>query len=161
MTPDDAKLVEQARALTVDEEGWHELATPALVTALADAVERLDAERDGWKVANEDHFAALVAERDRLAAALREIVARIDGADQSFRWREIVALARVALAETAATLEVIRPRSCPREGAMPSFDAGWHAYEIGLERATVAVFGSWALVGYDAREAAASEADRG
>lgn len=42
--------------------------------------------------------AAAVADRDRLADALREIVAKIDGADQAFRWRRVYEIARAALA---------------------------------------------------------------
>ena len=46
-----------------------------------------------------------------------------------------------------------RPASCPKQGAVPAFDAGWNAYEVGLERDSVEMLAAdkgWALLGYDA-----------
>lgn len=53
-------------------------------------------------------------------------------------------------------LPVMRPSSCPAPGAVPAFDAGWLAHELGMARETVAVLSAgprWALLGYDVRAA--------
>lgn len=47
-----------------------------------------------------------------------------------------------------------RPISVPKEGEVPSFDAGWNAHQIGISRESVRVLAAdpgWALLGYDAR----------
>ncbi len=57
--------------------------------------------------------------------------------------------------------ETDRPESCPKEGMVPAFDAGWNAHKVGLGRETVEVLShpsgrSWALMGYDVRALIAS-----
>lgn len=47
-----------------------------------------------------------------------------------------------------------RPPSCPREGMLAAYDAGWNAFEVGLERETVELLAhpsgqGWALLAYD------------
>jgi hypothetical protein len=48
-----------------------------------------------------------------------------------------------------------RPDSCPKEGQIEAFDAGWNAAKVGLSRETVAVIShpsakEWALLAWDA-----------
>jgi len=57
-----------------------------------------------------------------------------------------------------------RPLSCPKEGVVPAFDAGWNAHEVGLERKTVEVLTppsgrGWALMGWDVRQLVAEKDD--
>lgn len=55
--------------------------------------------------------------------------------------------------------ESVRPRSCPAEGVVPAFDAGWYAHEIGLDRETVEMLAAdpeWSLLGWNARRSAAA-----
>lgn len=57
--------------------------------------------------------------------------------------------------DSAAT--VPRPASCPEEGQIEAFDAGWNAHEVGLGRESVELFAhpagrAWALMAWDIRE---------
>ena len=69
--------------------------------------------------------------------------------------------------EEPAEVETIlkRPDSCPQEGVIPAFDAGWHAHETGISRRTVAIITprsglEWALLGYDVRANVAEATDK-
>jgi len=55
-------------------------------------------------------------------------------------------------------MNIERPDSCPKEGQIAAFDAGWNAHEVGLSRTTTEMFSpseyaaKWALVAWDVRE---------
>ena len=56
-----------------------------------------------------------------------------------------------------------RPPSCPREGEIEAFDAGWNAQETGIGRGTVEALVpksgvKWALFGWDVRATLEEEA---
>lgn len=72
----------------------------------------------------------------------------------SLELRELHDLAGAVGATSADETDFTRPRSCPREGSIPAWDAGWNAQRIGLARETVRVVAddpTWALLGYDVR----------
>jgi hypothetical protein len=64
--------------------------------------------------------------------------------------------------------EIQRPHSCPIEGQIPSFDAGWNAHKLGISRKTVEVLSpplmpgvkSWGVYAWDIRDQLATEARR-
>lgn len=50
--------------------------------------------------------------------------------------------------------KLLRPNSCPVEGQIEAYDAGWNAFEVGLDRSTVLALAqpsakAWAVLGYD------------
>ena len=56
-------------------------------------------------------------------------------------------------------MNIERPDSCPREGQIEAFDAGWNAHEVGLSRETTRVFSAspdWAVLAWDVRNNLAS-----
>lgn len=56
-------------------------------------------------------------------------------------------------------MTIERPDSCPREGQIEAFDAGWNAHEVGLSRKAAEVFSpskyasAWAVLAWDVRDA--------
>jgi len=64
--------------------------------------------------------------------------------------------------------DIQRPLSCPAEGQIPSFDAGWNAHKVGISRKTVEVLSppmvpgvkSWGVYAWDIRDQLATEARR-
>ena len=61
---------------------------------------------------------------------------------------------RASAAELEEEPKVERPAAAPLLGQIPSYDAGWNAHEVGLDRKTVEVLSpdpGWALLGWDMR----------
>ena len=62
---------------------------------------------------------------------------------------------RASASELEGEIEIERPESAPALGHVPSYDAGWNAHEVGLDRKTVEVLSpdpGWAVLGWDMRE---------